>query len=353
MAFEQIAEERIRILIERGEEEGCLELSEVGELIKAAELANGDVDELYERIKQAGIDLSDDCARDGAEEEPVYLNSALADSTTDALKLFLNEVSRHQLLTAEQEVDLAKRIERGDRRAAERMINSNLRLVVSIAKRYQGRELTLLDLIQEGILGLMRAVEKFDWRRGYKFSTYATWWIRQAIERGIANKARMIRMPVHITQRERKIARVEQELSLQLERTPTEQEVARAAKLSPKQVKEVHDAARAVTSLDRPTGEDDGLTLGDVFMSEDAEPEELVEVSLTQETLRRAVEALPDREREVVKLRYGLSGTEDPKSIEDVVRTLGISRDQVRKLERLALGRLAEMREVEALNVAV
>jgi len=163
----------------------------------------------------------------------------------------------------------------------------------------------------------------------------------------------MIRMPVHITQRERKIARVEQELSLQLERTPTEQEVARAAKLSPKQVKEVHDAARAVTSLDRPTGEDDGLTLGDVFMSEDAEPEELVEVSLTQETLRRAVEALPDREREVVKLRYGLSGTEDPKSIEDVVRTLGISRDQVRKLERLALGRLAEMREVEALNVAV
>jgi RNA polymerase primary sigma factor len=307
-AIEEKAEAQIAALIERGEESGCLELSEVGDLIKAIELANGDVDELYERISRAGILLSDDCAREGVEEEAHYVNSGLAGATTDALQLFLNEVSRHKLLTADEEVRLAKRIERGDRRAAERMINSNLRLVVSIAKRYHGHELALLDLIQEGILGLMRAVEKFDWRRGYKFSTYATWWIRQAVERGIANKARLIRMPVHITQRERKIARIEQELSLELMRQPTEHEIARAAKLSVKRVKEVHDAARAVTSLDRPLGEEESLTLGDVFMSEEAEPDELMEVSLAQETLRRAVEGLPEPEREVVKLRYGMDG---------------------------------------------
>jgi RNA polymerase primary sigma factor len=269
MASTSSIEAQITALIDLGEESGCIELSEVSELVQALDLPDDQIDELYERISRKGIDLSDNCAREGAVEAS-YVNTELASTTTDALQLFLSEVGKHALLTADEEVDLAKRIESGDREATERMINSNLRLVVSIAKRYQGRELMLLDLIQEGILGLMRAVEKFDWRRGFKFSTYATWWIRQAIERGLANKARMIRMPVHISQRERKIVRVQQQLSVQLGRQPNDEEIANAAKLSVKQVREVHDAARSVTSLDLPVGEDESMVLGDVFISDEA-----------------------------------------------------------------------------------
>src|SRR3712207_3037324 len=197
---------------------------------------------------ERGIELTDDCGRNV--EDSTYVNGDLATTTTDALQLFLNEAGRYPLLTAEQEVELAKRIERGDKEAKDLMINSNLRLVVSIAKKYQGHGLSLLDLIQEGIIGLIRGVEKFDWRRGYKFSTYATWWIRQAVQRGVANKSRTIRLPVHIVEREQKIARAERELTLKLERAPTDEEVAKTAKLPLKHVKEVRAAARAVTSLD-------------------------------------------------------------------------------------------------------
>jgi RNA polymerase primary sigma factor len=345
------AERRIRELIEQGEEAGCLNLSEVAEVTQELELEPDEVEAVYERINARGIELSDDCARQGSRDGS-YANRDLAVQTTDALQLFLNEVSRHRLLTAEEEVELAKRIERGDQEAKERMINSNLRLVVSLAKKYQASQLSLLDLIQEGILGLIRAVEKFDWRRGYKFSTYATWWIRQAIERGVANKARTIRMPVHVLQRERKLDRAERALAIELGRPPTDEEVAKAAKVPLKQVREVREAARVLTSLDRPVGEEEETTLGELFESGEPDVEETVQVSLREDAVRRAVSELPDSEREVVKLRYGLDGDPDPKSIEEVVRRLDMSRESVKRLESRALRRLARMRELAGLGEA-
>ena len=335
--------------MELGEREGCLELSEVSRTIEEAGLDEDDVERLYQDIQERGIELSDDCGRSATDS--TYVNGDLAHSTTDALQLFLNEVGRYELLTAEEEVELAKRIERGDREAKERMINSNLRLVVSIAKKYQGHGLSLLDLIQEGIIGLIRAVEKFDWRRGFKFSTYATWWIRQAVQRGVANKAREIRIPVHIVDRERKIARAERELVAKLGRAPTEEEVSQASKLPLKQVREVREAARAVTSLDKPVGEGDA-SYGDLFAGDEAPAEELIQVSLEQDVLRRAVETLPEREQEVVKLRYGLNGDGSPQSLEEIGRKLGLTRERVRQLEARALERLAINREVEALRAA-
>ena len=335
--------------MELGEREGCLELSEVSRTIEEAGLDETEVERLYEDIQERGIELSDDCGRSATDS--TYVNGDLAHSTTDALQLFLNEVGRYELLTAEEEVELAKRIERGDREAKERMINSNLRLVVSIAKKYQGHGLSLLDLIQEGIIGLIRAVEKFDWRRGFKFSTYATWWIRQAVQRGVANKAREIRIPVHIVDRERKIARAERELVAKLGRAPTEEEVSQASKLPLKQVREVREAARAVTSLDKPVGEGDA-SYGDLFAGDEASAEELIQVSLEQDVLRRAVETLPEREQEVVKLRYGLNGDGGPQSLEEIGRKLGLTRERIRQLEARALERLAINREVEALRAA-
>ena len=344
-----MADEHIQALMEVGEREGCLELSEVSRAIEQAELDDEDVERLYQDIQERGIDLSDDCGRRTA--EPTYVNGDLAVSTTDALQLFLNEVGRYKLLTAEEEVELAKRIERGDREAKDLMVNSNLRLVVSIAKKYQGHGLSLLDLIQEGIIGLIRAVEKFDWRRGFKFSTYATWWIRQAVQRGVANKAREIRIPVHIVDRERKIARAERELTAKHGRAPTEEEISKATKLPLKQVREVREAARAVTSLDRPVGEGDAA-FGELLAGEESPPEELIEVSLEQDVLRRAVQRLPEREQEVVKMRYGLNGDSMPKSLEEIGRHLGITRERVRQVEADALERLAVNREVEALRAA-
>jgi RNA polymerase primary sigma factor len=338
-------------LVERGQEHGCLELSEVSELTHSRGLEDADVDALYERLGNLGIEVSDDCARDGAGEGH-YVNDGVASSTTDALRLFLNEISRFPLLTKEEEVELAKRIERGDQEAKDRLINSNLRLVVSLAKKYQAADLTLLDLIQEGIFGLIRATEKFDWRRGFKFSTYATWWIRQSIERGIANKAREIRVPVHVLQRERRLLRAERELAVELGRQPTDEELAQATGMPVKQVRNVRSAARAVTSLDRPVGESGETTLGELLEGEEEQPEELVAVSLQEDTVRKAVAELPDREREVVKLRYGLDGHPHPKSVEDVVRQLGISRDDVRRIEREALSQLARMRELQGLEDA-
>ena len=347
----EITNEQIQALIARGEEEGCVNLSHLNELVAEHELTDDEIARLYEELEERHIELADDCGR-ASEDDSTYVNGDLAIATTDALQLFLNEAGRWPLLTKEEEVELAKRIERGDMEAKERMINSNLRLVVSIAKKYQGHGLSLLDLIQEGIIGLIRAVEKFDWRRGFKFSTYATWWIRQAVQRGVANKARTIRIPVHIADREQRIARAERALAPKLGRQPTEEEVAKQAKLPLKQVREVREAARAITSLDRPVGSENEASLGELFAAEQAPPEEEVTVSLEQDVLRRAVAQLPEREREVVKRRYGLNGDRDPASLEAIGRELGLTRERVRQIEARALEQLAVNREVEALKVA-
>ena len=340
----------LETLLARSEEDDCVNLSQFNELVAAEELDDDEIGRLYEQLEERGIDVSDDCGRE--QHESTYVNGDLAVATTDALQLFLNEAGRWPLLTKEEEVALAKRIERGDAEAKERMINSNLRLVVSIAKRYQGHGLSLLDLIQEGIIGLIRAVEKFDWRRGFKFSTYATWWIRQAVQRGVANKSRTIRIPVHIADREQKIARAERTLAPKLGRQPTDEEIAEQAKLPLKQLREVRDAARAITSLDRPLGAESDAAFGDLFASDQAQPEEELTVSLEQDVLRRAVSQLPDREQEVLKRRYGLNGDQDPASLESIGRELGITRERVRQIEASALEQLAVNREIEALKVA-
>jgi len=341
----------IVLLVEHGEEHGCVNLTELYEVAQRLELDENELATLIARLESQGIDLTDDCSR-LVEQELSYTNDQIASATTDSLQLFLNEAGRYSLLSAAQEVELAKRVERGDNSAKDLLVNSNLRLVVSIAKRYQGNGLTLLDLIQEGIIGLIRAVEKFDWRKGFKFSTYATWWIRQAVQRGIANKARTIRIPVHIIEREQRIGRAERELLVALGRTPTEVELAERAKLPVKQVREVRRAARAVASLDRPVGDDDSASFGDLFASDDATPDEQVEIDLTERALRDAVGELPEREQLILKLRYGLGGENDPTSLEEIGRILGITRERVRQLEADALRRLAERREIAALRAA-
>ena len=342
--------ERLNAFVEAAADEGCAEMSALSDLAEELELEEQDVEDLYAELERRGVDVRDDCGRE--REQATYVNGDLAAATTDALQLFLNEAGRYPLLTAQEEVELAKRIERGDKEAKDRMINSNLRLVVSIAKKYQGHGLSLLDLIQEGIIGLIRAVEKFDWRRGFKFSTYATWWIRQAVQRGVANKSRTIRIPVHIAEREQKIARAERDLLTKLARAPTEEEIAKAAKLPLKQVREVQSAARAVASIDKPVGQESDTTLGELIAGEDAPPEEELTISLRSEAVRSAVAKLPEREREVVKLRFGLDGDPDPQSLEQIGRHLGMTRERVRQIESQALQRLAVSREIEALEAA-
>ena len=339
----------IAALLDRGEQHGCLDLSEVDELAQALELEDDDLGRLYEQLETRGIDLRDDCGRE-AEPAPVEA-VALASATTDTLQLFLNEIGRHRLLTPAEEIDLSKRIERGDLVAKDRMINANLRLVVSIAKKYQGSELTLLDLIQEGILGLIRAVEKFDWRRGYRFSTYATWWIRQAVERGMDAKARTIKLPINLVRNQRKAARAESALAAKLDRPPTDAEVAAEAQIPLDELRALRDAARTVTSLDRPLGEGEDAAFGDLLPGDGPAPEDLVHVSLSEQTLRRALGELPERERTVVEMRYGIAGG-DPTPLREIGRQLGITPERVRQIESRALGRLGRMRELEALRQA-
>ncbi len=339
-------------LIARSEARGesCVELSELSELVQEADLGDDDAQVLQDLLEARGIDVRDDCGRAGI-EQTTYVIDDLAQQTTDAMALFLQEVRRHPLLTREQEVELAKRIERGDLDAKEQLVNSNLRLVISNARKFQGHDMPLLDLIQEGILGLIRAAEKFDWRKGYKFSTYATFWIRQALQRALDNRSRTIRIPVHLGQRERKIARTSRELAAKLGREPTDEEIATAAELSPNDVREARETARVVTSLDRPVGEEEETALGALLPSDERGPEEEVDISLREDALRRAVDSLPDREREVVNLRYGING-DDPTPLSETGRRLGISQDAVRKLERRALTELAQSRELEALRPA-
>ena len=269
-------------------------------------------------------------------EAPIYEAAA----TTDALTLFMHRAGRYPLLTAAEEVALAKRIERGDAEAKERMINSNLRLVISLAKRYQGRDLPLLDLVQEGVIGLNRAVEKFDWRRGYKFSTYATWWIRQACQRAISNQSRTIRVPTHVHERRLKIARVAGELESRLGRDPTRQELAAAAELELRHVDEALDAAESSVSLNQTVGSEENAELGDLFSDPSVrDPAEEAVDSLRRLEVRRALGRLPERERRVLELRFGLDG--EPTSLETIGKELRISRERVRQLEGEAMEHLA------------
>jgi len=348
--MQQAAHKLVEALLERGEEHGCLDLSELSEVVQTAELTDEQTETLEELLESRGIALSDDCGRRGVEQTHI-VNGELAGATTDALQLFLNEIGSFPLLSASEEVEFAKRLEQGDLAAKERMINSNLRLVVSIAKKYQGQGLSLLDLIQEGILGLIRAVEKFDWRKGYKFSTYATFWIRQAIQRGLGDKARTIRIPIHVGQLERRLGRVERELSAKLGREPTDEELAAAAEVPVERLVEVREASRTITSLDRPIGEEGEATFGELLPSERPEPEEEVIVSLVEESLRTSVSELPGREREVIELRYGIDG-QPPHSLRETGRRMGITRGEVQTLEREALKRLAMTREIDALRDA-
>jgi len=270
---------------------------------------------------------------------PVLDGPHFAPASTDSLTLFMNAAGRYELLTAADEVALAKRIERGDLAAKELMINSNLRLVVSIAKRYQGRDLPLGDLIQEGVIGLNRAVEKFDWRRGFKFSTYATWWIRQACQRAIANQSTTIRVPVHVNERRLKLSRAASQLQAKLGRDATREELAEAAGLSLQHVDEALDAADAPVSLNASVGSDGDAELGDLFSDPTAaDPAEDAAESLKRQTVQQALARLPERQRRIVELRYGFGG--ETTSLEAIGKELGLTRERVRQLERDALDRL-------------
>jgi RNA polymerase primary sigma factor len=305
-----------------------------------------DMDAIDDTTTPAPDYVLDEIDADLDEEVDLDL-TAEAPLTTDSLQQFLNEAGRYPLLTAAEEVELAKRIERGDMVAKERMITSNLRLVVSIARRYQTQGITLGDLIQEGVIGLIRATEKFDWRRGFKFSTYATWWIRQAVQRGVANKARTIRIPVHVVEREQKVARTERELFARLGHLPSEEEIAVHAKLPLQQVKEVREAARAVASTDAPIGADGDSSFGELFAASGPTTEDEVDAVFRGDAVRRAVSKLPERQRDVISLRFGLVG-DGPNSLEQVGRQLGITRERVRQIEAEALRRLAEDTSIAA-----
>ena len=335
--------EDVRQLIDAAEQTGSIRAGELSELVETHELGTLEAEALHRELEQRGIEVVDDEKEQAPPPQPVVY-----ETTTDALQLFLREAGRHALLTAAQEVELSKKIERGDPEAKQRMIQSNLRLVVSIAKNYRNQGLPFLDLIQEGTLGLIRAVEKFDWRRGFKFSTYATWWIRQAVARALADKARTIRMPVHIVERLQKMNKAERMLWTQLGREPTLAEIAEEASLPLEQAGEVRAAARASTSLDQPVGEQEDAVFGDFVAGDGPTPEDEVETSLRSQALIRGLAALSERERKVLALRYGLTDAE-PKTLEEIGRSLGLTRERVRQIEVHALRRLSKLREMESI----
>jgi RNA polymerase primary sigma factor len=335
-------------LLEAAEQSGTLRQTELNEVLEPLELDPLEVEAIVRELETRSVELVNDVDDETPEPAPVRpMPVPVLETTTDALQLFLRETGRHPLLTAAQEVELAKKIERGDLQAKQRMIQSNLRLVVSIAKNYRNQGLPFLDLIQEGTLGLIRAVEKFDWRRGYKFSTYATWWIRQAVARALADKARTIRMPVHIVERMQKMHRAERQLFTALGREPTLEEIADEAGLPLQQAREVKAAARASSSLDQPVGDQEDAVLGDFVPGDGPLPEDQVEDSLRSQILAAALEALGERERQVLVLRYGLEDAE-PKTLEEIGKRLSLTRERVRQIEVEALKRLSCLHEMQA-----
>jgi RNA polymerase primary sigma factor len=273
------------------------------------------------------------------------------ETTFDALQLLMREARAWPLLTPAEEIELAKQIERGDLVAKERMVNSNLRLVMSIARRYQGQGLSMGDLVQEGTLGLIRAVEKFDWRKGFRFSTYATLWIRQSIQRGLENSGRTIRLPVHVGQRARKVARARRELTAKLGREPTDEEIADETGLEIELVLEAAKADREPTSLDLPVGDDGETSLGALIATDEASPHEEVADTLRHEAVQKAIDTLPDKERTVIHLRFGTGG-EPPQTLSEVGKRLGLSSTRARELEEQALRRLSRESSLAALREA-
>jgi RNA polymerase primary sigma factor len=339
-------------LLQTGRERGCVDESAVERAAEDLDLAPEQLQGLHSRLDDEGIEVTDDCGLRNAPPTAVT-QQELAAYTTDALHLFLNEAGRHALLTPGEEIELAKRIERGDLAAKDRMVLSNLRLVVSIARKYQNLgELCLLDLIQEGMLGLIRAVEKFDWRKGFRFSTYATLWIRQAIGRALDERGRTIRLPINVAQRERKIAAAERELTARTGRPPTLDEIAVHVGMAPAEIEALRDVARKVTSLERPLGDDGEAELGAMLPGREPAVEEEVEVTLREQVVREVVRALPEREREVIRLRFGLNGDREPVSVREAARRLEIRPAEVQRLERRALEELGLRREMAALREA-
>jgi len=336
----------VEALLRQGEESGQLELSELAAAAEEEGLPEGRLDELYADAQRRGIHVSDDWGRDAA---AVYTTAEVAEATSDSLQLFLRDIAQRSLLTAAEEVELAKRIEKGDAAAKNRMIESNLRLVVSNAKRYRGLGLPFLDLIQEGILGLIRAVEKFDHRRGFKFSTYATWWIRQAMQRALQQQSRTIRIPVHVGQELARVRGFERRLSADLGRDPTPEEVAAKVGLTVNQLDELRAVERIPVSLETRVGSDGETELGALLPQEGPSPFDELEVELAETSIRKALEHLDARGRKVIELRFGIGGQE-PLPLREVAKRMNLSAEGVRKLERRALRTLAEERELQALS---
>ena len=328
--------EDIRHLLEQAEQVGTIRASDLAEVAEAYELTELEQDALLRELDQRTIEI----VELSQQSEVVAAITAPVETTTDALQLFLREAGRHQLLTAAQEVELAKRIERGDMEAKERMIQSNLRLVVSIAKNYRNQGLPFLDLIQEGTLGLIRAVEKFDWRRGFKFSTYATWWIRQAITRAIADQARTIRIPVHMVETINKLIRIQRQLLQDLGREPTPEEIGREMEFSPEKVREILKVSQEPVSLETPIGEEADSHLGDFIEDSDAVvPVDAASFILLQEQLDSVLHTLSEREKKVIQLRFGLTDGH-PRTLEEVGREFGVTRERIRQIESKTLSKL-------------
>ncbi len=312
--------------------------------------ASGEVEDLHHYFTTHGVEVVDLPPVDDA--DPPKELDLVVEPTLDSLRLYLREIGRVPLLTAEQEVALAKRIERGDADAKARMVEANLRLVVSIAKGYLGRGLSLLDLIQDGSLGLIRAVEKFDYRRGFKFSTYATWWIRQAVTRAIADKSRTIRIPVHMVEKLNQVVHVERQLIQRIGREPTAEEIAAELDMPVADVREIQRMAQTPISLERPVGDDEAL-LGD-FVEDENTPSPFDETSdtLRRADIRRALDALPERERQVIELRFGLRG-DQPRTLEEVGQAFGVTRERIRQIETNTLRKLGSMPEAQSLRGSV
>jgi RNA polymerase primary sigma factor len=355
--------EEIKGLVAKGAQTGVLTYAEIAAAVSEIDLDEADVEELHSFLERSEIELVEDidpAARAASEVEraPDKRRGRKSrtqidfrpDMTTDSLQLFLKDIGKVRLLTAQEEVDLAKRIERGDLDAKQKMVESNLRLVVSIAKNYRNQGLPFLDLIQEGTLGLVRAAEKFDYRKGFKFSTYATWWIRQAIARALADKARTIRIPVHVVEKLNKIGRAERKLVTELGREPTADEIAEVTGIDPEEVDSIKRSAQAPVSLEKPVGDEEESEFGQFIADERAEsPYERAAEILTKEALREALENLSYRERRVLELRYGLGG-EHPRTLDEVGRTFNVTRERIRQIENQSLKKLQSLAEAQKLR---